>query len=157
MVPSTIAKLFRQVKDQHPDVPLQYVKDESGEFQPRTFSEVYAEVLRCAAGLLSIGVKRGDNVGLISENRAEWLVTDLALQCLGAPDVPRGNDSMAPELAFLLGLSKCEVVVVENRAQLQKIAPVLLAGGPAGGRRIHEGISRSLSRIWITLTTKSVI
>lgn len=95
-----------------------------GPFQSRSYKELYEDVLAFAAGLQTLGVSRGDHVGLISENRVEWFVTDLAVLSLGAADVPRGNDSTAEELAFILGLPKCAVVVVENAAQRDKVASV---------------------------------
>jgi long-chain acyl-CoA synthetase len=124
MTPATLALLLRQIKDEHPNVTVQYIKDDAGVFQPRSYAELYVLVQQLAAGLTTLGVSRGDHVGLISENRAEWLIIDLALQCLGAADVPRGNDSMAQELAFILGFSECAVVAVENAEQLKKVASV---------------------------------
>jgi long-chain acyl-CoA synthetase len=120
----TIPQLFERIVATHGDTAAQYSKDTNGEFHARTYSELHAEVMRFAAGLHHLGVRHGDHVGLISENRQEWLVTDLACQYLGAADVPRGNDSMAQELAFILGFSDCEIVAVENRDQLAKVASV---------------------------------
>lgn len=54
----------------------------------------------------------------------EWLVSDLAILSLGAADVPRGNDSMAQELAYILGFAECSLVIVENSEQLKKILSV---------------------------------
>ena len=68
------------------------MKNADGSFTPRTYKELFEEVQKCAAGLKQIGIKRGDHVGLISENRPEWLVTDFAALSIGAIDVPRGND-----------------------------------------------------------------
>ena len=124
MEPNTIPRLLRRMAEQNPQIPAQYMKQEDGTFIPRTYAELRDEVDAFAAGLMSIGIDRGDHVGLVSENRPEWLVADLGIQCLGAADVPRGNDSMADELAFILGFSECETVVVENRTQLRKVAGV---------------------------------
>ncbi|MFW5776564.1 MAG: AMP-dependent synthetase/ligase [Spirochaetota bacterium] len=124
MEPNTIPRLLRRMAEQNPQIPAQYMKQEDGRFVPRTYAELRDEVDAFAAGLVSIGIDRGDHVGLVSENRPEWLVADLGIQCLGAADVPRGNDSMADELAFILGFSECETVVVENPTQLRKVAGV---------------------------------
>jgi long-chain acyl-CoA synthetase len=109
---------------EHADIPAQYMKQQDGSYVPRSYVELEREVMAFAAGLSTIGVGRGDHVGMISENRPEWLVADLAIQCMGAADVPRGNDSMADELAFILGFSECATVVVENKTQLDKVASV---------------------------------
>ncbi|MGC9312362.1 MAG: AMP-binding protein, partial [Sediminispirochaetaceae bacterium] len=120
----TIPKLLQEMVVNHPDIAAQMSKDSAGVFHPRSFKELYEEVRKFAAGLHRLKVKRGDHVGLISENRAEWLVSDLALLSLGAADVPRGNDSMAQELAYILGFSGCSLVIVENEEQLKKVYSV---------------------------------
>ena len=120
----TIPKLMLEMAEKHPQVAAQMSKDDQGTFVSRSFEELYREVSSFAAGLQKLKVKRGDHVGLISENRAEWFVSDLALLSLGAADVPRGNDSMAQELAYILGFSECSLVIVENEDQLKKVYSV---------------------------------
>ncbi len=121
----TIPQRLQKIKNKYPDTPAQYIKDKEGTFWPRSYAELYDEVLAVARGLRKLGVRRGDHVGLISENRAEWLVMDLAILSLGAADVPRGNDSMAGELRYILDFSGCRLVMVENALQLAKLASVI--------------------------------
>ncbi|MFP4375126.1 MAG: AMP-dependent synthetase/ligase [Spirochaetaceae bacterium] len=121
----TIPQLLQQITSDYPVTPAQYIKDDEGTFHPRSYSELYDEVLAVARGLQTLGVARGDHVGLISENRAEWLACDLAILSLGAADVPRGNDSMPGELRYILDFSGCRLVIVENAVQLAKLAGVL--------------------------------
>ena len=105
----------------YPNLAAQYSKDAAGVFKTTTFAELYREMLAFAAGLRETGIKRGDHVGFISDNRKEWLVADLGLHCLGAADVPRGCDSMAQELAYILSFGDCKSAILENEAQLVKI------------------------------------
>ena len=120
----TIPLLFESICDRYPDKPAQLSKDANGVFHPRSWSELRREVDRIAAGLIDLGITRGDRVGLISENRREWFASDLAVLSLGAADVPRGNDATPEELAFILSFSEVAVSFVENAAQLEKIALV---------------------------------
>ncbi|HDQ13589.1 MAG TPA: long-chain fatty acid--CoA ligase [Sediminispirochaeta sp.] len=120
----TIPKLLMEISSTYPEVNAQLSKDKNGVFQGRTYKELFEEVRKFAAGLHKLKVKRGDHVGLISENRKEWFVADLSILSLGAADVPRGNDSMAAELAYILGFSECSLVIVENGDQLKKILSV---------------------------------
>ena len=120
----TIPRLLQEMAAGYPDTAAQMSKDREGVFHPRSYRDLYEEVQRFAAGLQKLGTKRGDHVGLVSENRAEWFVSDLAILSLGAADVPRGNDSMAQELAYILGFSECALVIVENAAQLEKVYSV---------------------------------
>ncbi len=113
----------------------------SKEPAPVTYRELFEAVRRAAAGFAALGVKPGDRVGLISDNRREWLVTDLALSGLGAVDVPRGGDSSNLEIVTILEHSGSRGAVVENveraRALSEAIAQmprleflVLLEGDP---------------------------
>lgn len=58
---------------------------------------------------------------MISDNRQQWFVADLAIQCLGGADVPRGCDSTADEISHILGFSGCKLAILENQNQLEKV------------------------------------
>ncbi len=117
----TLPLMIRARAAAHPEIIAQYSKDANGVFRPTSFKDFYQEILIAAAGLLELGVVRGDHIGLISDNRREWLVTDLAVLSIGAADVPRGNDSTAREIAYILGFSDCKVSFAENKRQAEKI------------------------------------
>jgi len=104
-----------------PDIAAQYSKDANGVFQATSFAEFHEETKAVAAGLLELGAKRGDHIGIISDNRKEWLVTDIGVLSIGAADVPRGCDSTAAEIAYILGFSDCRISFAENRKQVEKI------------------------------------
>ena len=117
----TVPLLFRNRMKAHPDCVAQTWKDETGAFVTRTYRELYGDVLDFAQALKDLGVRREDHVGIISDNRREWLIADLAIQSLGAADVPRGCDSMEREIAFILSATDCRIAIAENRAQLAKM------------------------------------
>jgi long-chain acyl-CoA synthetase len=118
---TTLPRIIQKNVRENPDFVAQYSKDGSGVFQPTTFAAMYREILSFAAGLREAGIKRGDHVGFISDNRKEWLITSLAIQSLGAADVPRGWDTMAAEMAYILSFGDCKTAVLENEAQLVKV------------------------------------
>jgi len=120
----TLPRLVQRNAREFPNHIAQYSKDEAGVFKPTSNAEFYREILAYAAGLRDAGIKRGDHVGLICDNRKEWLITDFALLSLGAVDIPRGCDSMAEELVFILSFGDCKQIVLENEAQLAKILPL---------------------------------
>lgn len=117
----TIAKLVRSFVKERPELVVQWVKDEKGDFHPVDWKTLYPPVERFAAGLAALGVKRGDHIGIISDNLPEWLVADFAIQCIGAADVPRGSDSTPAEIEYILEHAECELSLVENQAQLDKV------------------------------------
>jgi long-chain acyl-CoA synthetase len=117
----TISRMFLEQVKRQPEKVAQFSKDKQGVYQPTTYGELQAAARALAAGLLELGVKRGDRVGLISDNRAEWLVTDLALLGLGAADVPRGCDATEQEVRYILSWSECRLTFLENDRQLKKV------------------------------------
>ena len=121
---STLPRILQKSVRDYPNHVAQYSKDKSEAFQPTTFTEMYNEVLSFAAGLREEGIKRGDHVGFVSDNRKEWFIIDLAILSLGAADVPRGCDTMAEELAYIISFGDCKTVMLENEAQLAKLLPV---------------------------------
>ncbi len=123
-IQATIPLLFQSRVRAHPLVTAQAYKDEGGAFKFRSYSELYGDMLDFGSALMSLGVKRGGTVGLISDNRREWLISDLAILSLGSADVPRGCDSMEREISFILSTTDCALACIENRHQLIKIMNV---------------------------------
>ena len=116
-----------------PDLCAQASKNKDGKFIYYSFADVYKDFVSLALAFSEIGIKRNDHVALFSDNCREWLLTDLAVLSLGAADVPRGCDSMASELQYILSFSECKTAVFENERQFNKAvekkenAPILEA------------------------------
>ncbi len=117
----TIPQIFNSIAATYPDAAAQMYKDAEGNFQPITYRQLAEEVKDLASALITLGVRRGDHVGLISDNRKEWLVADLATLSLGAADVPRGSDALSHEVAFILKSVEASLCFVENEVQLAKV------------------------------------
>lgn len=118
---TTIPGMFRELTRNYPLTAAQYAKSRKGVYLPTTFRDLYEEVSNFAAGLHELGVRRGDRLGLIADNRKEWLIADLATISLGAVDVPRGRDATDQELTYILSFSGCKVVFAENLEMARKV------------------------------------
>ncbi|HEY9730594.1 MAG TPA: AMP-binding protein, partial [Drouetiella sp.] len=84
----------------------------------------------CARGFLSLGIERGDRIGIWSTNNAEWIVTQLAAAKVGAILVNINPGYRTPELEYVLGQSgvKLLVVIPKHRSSnylemLEELAP----------------------------------
>ena len=120
-IPKNLPLLIKKRAEDYPNINLQAYKDANGKFAYSTYATFYKEMLCFAAALNQHGVKKGSNVALISDNRREWLITDLAIQTLGGADVPRGCDSMGNEIRFIIDFADCEMGFFENVRQLEKV------------------------------------
>ncbi|MDR1444908.1 MAG: long-chain fatty acid--CoA ligase [Treponema sp.] len=128
----TLPLMLRKRAAETPDIAAQYVKEtpakrqegQEARFKPKSYRQFYDEIRYAAGGLLELGVKRGDHVGIVADNRQEWMVSDLGVLSIGAADVPRGADATAQELVYILGSTDCAVVFAENQKQVKKILSI---------------------------------
>jgi long-chain acyl-CoA synthetase len=95
-------------------------------YEPTTYAAMRLLVRRFAAGLMSLGLRRGDRAALISEGRKDWLMSEIGLLYLGAINVPVSVrvDELA-DLKFRLAHSGCRMAIV-SRSQLAKVRQVRL-------------------------------
>lgn len=104
-----------------PATTAQLTKDSKGVFQPTTYKELCEQMFSFAAGLLTLGTKRGEHIGHIADNRQEWQVISLGSMVLGCADIPRGSDVTVNELRYILSFTECRTISVENPYVLGKI------------------------------------
>ena len=117
----TVPQMLKEITLQYPNVAAQYTKDEEGNFQPVTYKRLLDISYHFGGGLLSLGTVRGEHVGLLADNRKEWLQADMGIMGIGAVDVPRGCDATERELRFIFSTAECKTIVVENEAQILKV------------------------------------
>lgn len=120
----TVPKLLRKSAAEWPEVVAQYSRRKDGEFEPVTYRELFQYALDFGAGLLSLGVNRGDLIGLIADNRKEWLQADMGIMAIGAVDVPRGCDATILDLEAIFTITEAKYIVTENSAQVKKILSI---------------------------------
>jgi len=85
----------------------------------------YGQTVRWVAyGLGRLGVEPGDRVGIVGENRPEWLYTDLGVLACGGISVGVYPTSSAEQVGYVLGHSEARVYVVEGEEQLDKVLEV---------------------------------
>ena len=93
----------------------------NGEYQFATYRQVAERVQMTAGGLLSLGITRGDRVAIMSENRPEWAITDLACQMIGAIVVPLFSTLPPAQVQYILQDSGALAIFVSDTKQKQKI------------------------------------
>jgi long-chain acyl-CoA synthetase len=99
--------------------------DEFGQWQPISSDQIYQRVRALALALLEWGVRKGDRIVLISENRWEWGVTDFASLAIGAVDVPIYPTLTSEQVAAQVADAGAKIAVVSTRRQFNKLKSVL--------------------------------
>ena len=85
-----------------------------------TYRKLLEDVMLLARAFADKGMKKGDRIMFLADNRYGWMVTDLAIMSLGGVTVPRGSDSPSAELAFIMTNSNCTHLVVETPELYEK-------------------------------------
>ncbi len=103
------------------DMQAIFWQDAKGAWKPITSEELYGRIRALADVFASWGVKRGDRVAILSENRWEWAVTDFATLALGAVDVPLYGTLTPDQVGYMLRDSGAKVAVVSTGEQYEKL------------------------------------
>ena len=117
----TVPKMIKDQADKYGEIIAQYKRLKNGDFEPIKYRDLFQIGMDFAAALLMLGVQREEPIGLISDNRAEWLQADIGIMSIGAIDVPRGCDATVIDLEKILSITECKVVIAENNSQINKI------------------------------------
>lgn len=96
-----------------------------GVYRDVSWADYRRQADRASAALIGLGVRPGDRVGLLSENRADWLVADIAILSAGAIDVPLHAPLVASQVAYQLRHSGSRGVIVSDQGQADKVFAVL--------------------------------
>jgi len=119
----TLPQLFEDSVKKFPANIILWEKRD-GRYEGITYKEMRSRVHRFSAGLMSLGLKRGDRVALISEGRADWLMSELGILYAGAINVPISVKIEEPtELKFRLAHSESRLAIV-SRGQLPKLRAI---------------------------------
>jgi long-chain acyl-CoA synthetase len=95
-----------------------------GLYHDYSWADYRADALACAAALAEAGVRPGDRVGLLGENRVEWLVADMGLLAAAAVNVPPHAPLSARQVHFQIADSDAVWLFVSTRAQMDKVRQV---------------------------------
>lgn len=120
----TVPKMVKESAEKYAEIPAQYARSKKGEFTPILYRDMYQYSLDFGAGLLQLGIKREEPIGLISDNRPEWLYASMGIMAIGAVDVPRGCDATLIDLEKILAITECSLVIAENNSQVNKIVSI---------------------------------
>ena len=96
-----------------------------GEYHGISYKEMGRRVKNFAAGLASLGIKKGDKVSILSENRAEWAISDLAILSLGAVNVPIYPTLTPQQIEYILNDADVKIVIASTSEQVNKITQIV--------------------------------
>ena len=98
---------------------------DGGSWQPISSQQFASKVSGVVAALRSWGISKGDRVAILSENRHEWVVADMACLLLGAVVVPIYTTLTADQTAYMLRDSNARAIFVSMERHLEKVLSIL--------------------------------
>jgi long-chain acyl-CoA synthetase len=118
-----LAEVFRrQAEALGSRVAVRFKRD--GRYRDLTWADFHSDVLATAAALADAGIQAGDRVGLLGENRDEWMTADLGILAAGAIAVTPHSSLAAKQVAFQMKDSGARWLFLSTAAQLEKARQV---------------------------------
>jgi len=122
--PNLVAMFLARVAEQG-DAPFLWAKRD-GEWRSISYHEAAGQVAALSASLLKLGLKPGDRVMLVAENRPEWLIADLAIMAAGCVTVPTYTTNTTRDHTHVLGNSGARAVIVSTQKLAKALIPAVL-------------------------------
>lgn len=115
---------FKKSERYQENVLIRYRSRPSAPLIDQTWKDIQTKIQEIALGLKKLGVKKGDNVGLLAITCHHWLPCDFGILTLGAVTVPLYHNSNTETVSYILEHAEIEVIIVHNKIQLQKIRSI---------------------------------
>ncbi len=125
-----LVELFLRRADERGDTPFLWAKHD-GTWQPLSWAEVARQVCTLAQALIGLGLKAGDRVLLVSENRPEWCIADFAIMAAGCITVPAYVTNTERDHLHVLDNSDAAAVIVGNEKLAKSLLPAVIRAGSA--------------------------
>ena len=129
------------------DQPFLWSKS-ADDWQAISWGEVAAQVSALSRGLRALGIEAGDRIAIISENRPEWAIADLAIMAAGAISVPAYTTNTVEDHVHILADSGARLAIVSTAKLAERLIPaaklapetkivITLDAAPAGNQDLR--------------------
>jgi long-chain acyl-CoA synthetase len=152
----TIPKLFLEQCKRYGRNKVAMREKEFGIWRPFTWQDYYDNVKYLSLGLVSLGLKRGDKVAMIGDNRPEGLWSEMASLCAGGVGVWLFQDCMMEEVKYIIDHSDAKFFIGETQEEVDKALSIkddcpklqwIVWDDPKGMRRYHHDNIISLRKV----------
>lgn len=118
-----LLNLSEKYKDTH-KTAFAYKPNAKSDYKSVVWDQVYDDVTKFATFYLESGVKHGDRVAILSENRYEWVIADLAIQMIGAVNVSLYTSQTPAQCEYIINNSEAKLLIVSTSIQLKKAVQI---------------------------------
>ena len=152
----TIPKLFLSQCRKYGHKKVAMREKEFGIWIPFTWQDYYENVKYLSLGMVRLGLKRGDKVAMIGDNRPEGLWAEMAAMCAGAIGVWLFQDCMMDEVKYIIDHSDSKIFVGETQEEVDKglsikdecpKLDIIMWDDPKGMRNYHQDFLISVKKV----------
>ncbi len=122
---NSIVSLFHHQVKLFQDKPYLWKKID-GKYTSLSWQQVREQVDSIAKGLRNLGILNGDRVVILSENRPEWQIADLAIMSIGAISVPAYTTSTTSDYSHIINHSEARCIIVASHSLALKALPAVV-------------------------------
>jgi long-chain acyl-CoA synthetase len=124
MAPTRTFDLLKWMQARYADKTDVLAGKEDGKWKKYSVPEYIEYCNRVSYALLSLGIKKGDKVAIISNNRPEWNFTDFGISQIGAISIPIYPTISSEEYAFILDHAEPKLIFISDKNLYDKIKPI---------------------------------
>src|SRR5450759_2010377 len=124
MEPTRTFDILERIQNKYSDKTDVLAGKENGKWKKYAVQEYIDNCNWVSYALLSLGIKKGDKIALISNNRPEWNFTDFGISQIGAIGVPIYPTISSEEYTYILGHSEPKIVFISDKSLYEKIKPI---------------------------------
>lgn len=146
-----LAEMFFCKKNDYPDL-IAYQFKKAGQWSEVPFRKAVDISEKYAAGMASMGLKKGDKVAIISHNLMDWALIDYACAALGCILVPIYPSLLKDQVLYILNDSESKVVFAQDDIQLEKVDAIRKDINQAGTFIVMEQSGQNIPEPWIGLS-----
>jgi len=152
----TIPKLFLSQCKRYGNAKVAMREKEFGIWRPYTWQDYYDNVKFLCLGMVAMGLKKGDKVAMIGDNRPEGLWTEMAALCAGGIGVWLFQDCMMDEVKYIIDHSDAKFFVGETQEEVDKALAIkndcpklekIIWDDPKGMRNYQQDLLISLKKV----------
>lgn len=119
----SVPQILKDKAYKHPDKPALGYKN-NGKYVMISYKQFYENALMCARGLSKIGIKKGDFVAILSENRVGWVIADMGILSLGCVTVPIYPTNTPEQIKYMINHSESKAVFISTKSQYEKLLQI---------------------------------
>ena len=145
-----LVALFLTRAEEKGDAAFLWAKRD-GAWRALSWREAASQVAALSASFSRIGLERGDRIALVSENRPEWLIADLAIMAAGCVTVPTYTTNTTRDHAHILENSGARAVIVSNAKLSKALVPAVLGSNECQHIIGIDDVRVDQSPDWVTV------